>query len=328
MPEAVSRPFLAEVPVVDFAPFLSGSADGKEKVGAAIRAAAESVGFMYLSGHGVPRSRIDAVFQASQRFFAQGEAEKLSVKVNSAHRGYIPMSNSTLKGASKPSLNESYLAGVDLGPEDDDVRAGTPLHGPNQWPAALPGFRETVESYQESMAGLGHHILRAFAVALRLEESFFLPSFSKPMPFVRLLHYPPQPPDRSGDEFGIAPHTDYGFVTILAQDDVGGLQVRRRDGGWIDVPALPDTFVVNIGDMLMQWTNDRWVSNPHRVINLSGRERFSVPFFFDPTYHAQVECLSTCRSPENPARYGRVTWGEYLKQKFDAAYAYRKEAAA
>ncbi|MGJ7565964.1 isopenicillin N synthase family dioxygenase [Variovorax sp. GB1R11] len=314
------------VPVVNLEPFLEGTREGKEAVAQAIRRAAETVGFMYLSGHGVAQATIDAAFNASRQFFQLPEEEKIKVKVNDAHRGFIPMGNATIAGTTKPSANESFLAGVDLGPDDPDVKAGTPLHGPNRWPEALPSFRQNIEAYQQALTGLGGQLLRAFAIALDLEEEFFVPSFVKPMSFVRLLHYPPQPPNRADDEFGLAPHTDYGFATILAQDEVGGLQVRRRGGGWIDVPMIPGTFVVNIGDMLMRWTNDRWISNPHRVINTSGRERFSVPFFFDPTYRTNVECISTCQGPENPVKYGQVIWGEYLKNKFDTAYAYRRKA--
>ena len=325
MKQSIEQEVSEHVPIVDFAPFLEGSASGKKAVASAIRQAAESVGFLYLSGHGVDPTVINAAFAASRRFFELPVEERLKVKVNSAHRGFIQMSNATVPGGTKPSMNESFLAGLDLGPQDPEVIANTPLHGPNQWPDGLSGFREAVETYQVAMSRLGHQVLRAFALALEIEEEFFVPHFDKPMPFVRLLHYPSQPLDRADDEFGISPHTDYGFVTFLAQDEVGGLQVKRRDGDWIDVPTVPNTFVVNIGDMLMRWTNDRWISTPHRVINTTGRERFSVPFFFDPNYHVQVQCISTCQGPGHPAKYDPITWGEYLKQKFDATYAYRKK---
>lgn len=325
MNKGIEQGFVEHVPIVDFAPFLAGSASGRDAVAAAIRQAAESVGFLYLSGHGVDPAVIDAAFAASRRFFELPLEDRLKVKVNSAHRGFIQMSNATVPGGTKPSMNESFLAGLDLGSLDTDVIAKTPLHGPNQWPEGLGGFREAIEAYQEAMWHLGHQVLRAFALALEIDEEFFVPYFVKPMPFVRLLHYPSQPLHRADDEFGISPHTDYGFVTFLAQDEVGGLQVKRRDGGWIDVTTIPDTFVVNIGDMLMRWTNDRWISNQHRVINTTGRDRFSLPYFFDPTYHVQVECISTCQGPGHPAKYDPITWGEYLKQKFDATYAYRKK---
>ncbi|MDB6000116.1 MAG: 2OG-Fe(II) oxygenase, partial [Rhizobacter sp.] len=172
------------IPIVDLAPFLEGTPAGKQAVGAAIRQAAESVGFMVISGHGVDPAVVDAVFKASQRFHQLPEQERLKIKVNPSHRGFIPMNNSKINGTAKPSMNESFLAGLDLGPDDPDVQAGTPLHGPNQWPSGLPGFREDVEAYQKAMNELGHQVLRAFAVALGLDEEFFMPFFAKPMPFV------------------------------------------------------------------------------------------------------------------------------------------------
>jgi isopenicillin N synthase-like dioxygenase len=276
----------------------------------------------------VPQPVVDAAFAAGRRFFDLPAEAKLAVKVNKAHRGYIPFNNAVYSDDLKPNLNESFLLGLDLPADDPDVRAGVPMHGPNQWPPAMPELRPALETYFTALGELGALTLRAFALALDLDEHYFEARFAKPMPFIRLLHYPPQIGPRAENEFGAAAHTDYGFVTILAQDDVGGLQVKRRGGGWIEATSLPGTFVVNIADMLMRWTNDRWVSTPHRVINASGRERYSLPFFFDPTYHTLVTCLESCQGPGNPAKYAPITWGDYLTQRFDQTYAYRKEAKA
>lgn len=312
-----------QIPIIDISGFRDGS--NKEGVARAVQQAAETVGFLYIAGHGVDQAVIDRAFAASQEFFALPEADKLAVKVNSSHRGYMPFNNSTYTADLKPNFNETFLAGLDLGPDDPDVQAGVPLHGPNQWPAAMPALRTEIETYYNALMGVGETMLRIFAMALDLREDYFLPYFRKPMPFVRLLHYPPQPPTRAANEFGIAPHTDYGFVTILAQDEVGGLQVRKRGGGWIDAPYIPGTFVVNIADMLRRWTNDRWASTPHRVINTTGRERYSIPFFFDPTYHTLVECIPGCNRDGEAPKYDPITWGEYLKQRFDSTYDYRKQ---
>lgn len=312
-----------QIPVIDLAPYRNGT--DKEGVAAAVRAAAENLGFLYVSGHGVPQQLIDDTFAASRGFFALPTDVKDSVKINPSHRGYMGFGNATYSDKVKPNLNETFLMGLDQGPDDADVQAGTPMHGPNQWPAGQELFRAQVESYHAALLGLGHTMLRIFGTSLGLGEDFFGPHFTKPMPFVRLLHYPSQAPDRADNEFGIAPHTDYGFLTILAQDNVGGLQVKRRGGGWIDAPYIPGTFVVNIADMLMQWSNDRWVSTPHRVINTTGRERYSIAFFFDPTYHTLVECIPSCQGPDNPAKYEPITWGGYLKRRFDETYEYRKK---
>jgi isopenicillin N synthase-like dioxygenase len=315
-----------QIPVIDIAPFLDGSAP--DEVIAAVRGAATDSGFLYIKGHGVPQELIDRAFAQAEAFFALPDTVKNSVKINSSHRGYIGMKNAKYSEETKPNLNETFLMGYDLGPDDPDVKAGVAMHGPNQWPEGYPQFRATIEEYHSALLQLGFSMLRIFSRALELPEDFFHRHFSKPMPFVRLLHYPPQPATRAEDEFGIAPHTDYGFLTILAQDEVGGLQVKRRGGGWIDAPFIPGTFVVNIADMLMQWTNDKWVSTPHRVINTTGRERYSIPFFFDPTYHTVVECIASCISEDSPAKYPPITWGDYLKRRFDETYAYRKKTAA
>ena len=310
------------IPIIDIAGFRDGSA--KDRVVRQVQEAAETVGFLYIAGHGVDQAVIDGAFTASRAFFALPEADKLTVKINSSHRGFMPINNSTYTADLKPNFNETFLAGLDLGPDDPDVKAGVPLHGPNQWPAAMPALRPAIDTYFNALRDVGDTVLRIFGRALDLDEDYFLPYFKKPMPFVRLLHYPPQPPTRAENEFGIAPHTDYGFVTILAQDEVGGLQVRRRDGGWIDAPYIPGTFVVNIADMLKRWTNDRWLSTPHRVINTTGRERYSIPFFFDPTYHTLVECIPGCNRDGEAPKYPPITWGDYLKQRFDSTYDYRK----
>lgn len=312
-----------QIPVID----ISGYRNGTDKAGVvnAVRMAATDTGFLYIKGHGVPADLLANAFAQSAAFFALPSEVKQMVKINQSHRGYIGLNNATYSDEVKPNFNETFLMGLDLGPDDPDVKAGIAMHGPNQWPEGYPEFRATIEAYHARLMKLGFEMLGIFALALELPDDFFVPHFVKPMPFVRLLHYPPQPPTRADNEFGIAPHTDYGFMTILAQDEVGGLQVRRRGGGWIDAPHIPGTFVVNIADMLMQWTNDTWVSTPHRVINTSGRERYSIPFFFDPTYHTVVECISSCRSEQRPAKYAPTTWGDYLKRRFDETYAYRKK---
>ena len=326
--QATATERIDRIPVVDLAPFRAGTRAGKQAVAKDIREAAEGLGFLYFKNHGVPAEIVESAFATGRRFFDLPLEAKLEVKVNKAHRGYIPFNNAVYSAELKPNLNESFLMGLDLPPDDPDVRAGVPMHGPNQWPKAMPELRPALEAYFNALGELGHLTLRAFALALDLDETYFVPRFEKPMPFIRLLHYPPQIGPRPDNEFGAAAHTDYGFVTILAQDDVGGLQVKRRGGGWIDATSLPGTFVVNIADMLMRWTNDRWVSTPHRVINTSGRERYSLPFFFDPTYHTLVSCLESCQGPDAPAKYPPITWGDYLTQRFDQTYAYRKEKQA
>ena len=211
--------------------------------------------------------------------------------------------------------------------DPDDDAFGRPLQGPNQWPGNLPGFREAVTAYQAAMSGLARRFNRLLALGLDLPETFFDPHFERPTTWLRLMHYPPEPPGTPSDQYGAAPHTDYGFVTFLAQDGRGGLEVRARDGDWIAAPPLAGTFVVNVADMLARWSNDRWTSTPHRVRNTSGRPRYSVPFFWDTDLESEIACLPTCRGPDNPPRYEPVRYGDYVLERLDRNYAYRRKTA-
>jgi len=316
------------IPIIDIGPFIAGAPGARASVARQIRAALEDIGFFGIANHGLPAEVVERTFDASRRFFALPLDQKLKVKINSAHRGYMPMSDQHRVEAKRPNLSESFLVGLDLGPDDPDTAAGKPLHGPNQWLAEPAGFRATMEAYHRAMAELGFKMLELFEAALEVEPGFFRRSYRKPMAFIRALHYPPAPADLPPDQFGAAPHSDFGFMTILAQDAVGGLQVRTRAGAWIDVPNVPGVFIVNVGDMLMRWTNDRFVSTVHRVINAKGRDRYSLPFFFDPDFDTEVRCIASCQGPGNPARYEPTTWGAFVTARFDANHAYRRAQEA
>ena len=234
---------------------------------AALGRALEEIGFAYIAGHGVPQATIDSAFAASRAFHASSLAQKRSLAINDWHRGYMGMATSTVVTSSvarvtRPNLSESLM--IMHEPAEDEI--GQPLQGPNQWPGWLPEFRPAIEEYREGAERVSRAVIRLIAVALGLPETALDRHFARPTSFLRLLHYPPHPVDASEDQFGAAPHTDYGIITLLAQDDSGGLQVRRRDAGgddgWIDAEPLPGTFVLNVADMLARWTNDRFVSTP------------------------------------------------------------------
>jgi isopenicillin N synthase-like dioxygenase len=316
----------SEVPVVDIAPLLAHDAAGTRRVADQIRAASELVGFFYITHHGVAPALLERTLAASREFFALPEAERLKLKVNRWHRGFVPTGQTVLGAGLKPDLKESFNFSVELAPEDPDVIAGRPLAGPNQWPD-LPGWRATVQAYYDAIVEVGNHVLRGLALALELPESHFTSLFGRHIARARLLHYPPQSGPLTGDQFGAARHADYGCITILWQDPLGGLEVQNRAGDWIAAPFLPGSFVVNLGDLMQRWTNDRFVSAKHRVINRSGRERYSIPVFYDPAFDTVIECLPTCQGPDNPARYPAITCGAWITGKYDQNYAYRKGAA-
>lgn len=317
-----------DIPVIDLGPFRRGERGAKAETARAIAGALESIGFFGIANHGLDDAAIDRALAAGREFFALPVEEKLGVKISSAHRGYMPMGDQHRAEAKRPNLSESFLVGPALAADDPGVLAGKPMHGPNQWPPRPASLRPALDAYYAEAEKLGFRLVELFEAALDLPEGRFRDCFGRHMGFIRALRYPAAPEIRPDDLYGAAPHTDFGFLTVVTQDDAGGLQVRRRDGAWIDAPRLPGTAVVNVGDMLMRWTNDRFVSTPHRVLNPAGRERYSLAFFFDPEFDTVVECLPTCRGPGNPARYPSTTWGEYLTSRFDANHAYRKAAAA
>jgi isopenicillin N synthase-like dioxygenase len=309
--------------VIDLEPLRLGG--DHHELASAIDRASRSLGFFVVVGHGVPGRVRDAAFDAARRFFAQPRDEKLRVDIARSphHRGYVALASEALEDGLPGDLKECFDVGGELPDDHPEVRAGTPLYGSNTWPD-LPGFREDVEAYQFAALDAAHLVLRGMALALDLEEHHFTASMHDPLCNLRLLHYPPTDEAPPGpDQPGCGAHTDYGSVTLLATDDVAGLQVQGRDGRWRDVSVEAGQLVVNLGDMFARWTNDRYVSTPHRVISPRSRHRYSIPFFVNPNFHTPISCLPSCTGPDHPVRYPTVTAGDYLLSRFDATHAYR-----
>lgn len=262
----------------------------RQAVAREIDAAARSWGFFYASHHGVEEKLIAQVVRLARAFFAQDGEEKMRIPMSAggtAWRGYFPAGGELTSG--RPDWKEGLYLGSELGPGHPRVRDHVILHGPNLWPA-IPGFREKVLAYMDALEGLGHALMRGIALGLDLPASYFDDHGTRdPLLLLRFFNYPtrPVPPDVQA-RWGVGEHTDYGLLTMLWQDDVGGLQVRT-DQGWVDAPPLPGTFVCNIGDMLDRMTGGRLRSVPHRVaINTSGRDRLSIPLFFDPDFDTRI----------------------------------------
>ena len=309
------------IPLIDVSALDGGSPAAVEALAAQIGRACRDIGFFYVTNHSVPAGLIDRAFEASSDFFARDEVEKMrSVYSASGNRGYVPMKGEALDPTRPADLKEAFNIGLELPPDDPEIVEGRMFRAANRWPE-MAGFRDTMLAYFDACHGLGRAIHRAFAIDIGLDEDFFEDKLDRPMAVLRLLHYPPAPERPDEGQLGAGEHTDYGCVTLLATDGVGGLEVRNRAGEWLKAPHVPGAFVCNIGDCLMRWTNDIYVSTPHRVVSPSGQERFSIAFFLDPNPDAEIACLPNCASGERPARYAPIRGDEFLLSRLAPTYA-------
>jgi isopenicillin N synthase-like dioxygenase len=309
------------IPVVDIAGLDATDPTAKTAVVHAIRAACLDKGFLYCTGHGVDPALIAEVFAQSAAFFDRPLAEKLTLNkaFSAANRGYEPLGAQTLEAGAPPDRKEGYYIGRHV--PADDPRTGVEFNaGPNVWPPDAADFQTVLMRYHGAMLDLAAKLLRGLALSLDLPEDSFDAFRQEPMATLRLLHYPPQPANPHPDEKGCGAHTDFGAVSILLQDDVGGLEVWDHDAGaWIAAAPMDTAFVVNLGDMIARWTNDRYRSTLHRVINRSGRERYSVPFFFSGRPDYRVECLPGCLD-DGRAHYPPTTVEAHMKERYAQTY--------
>ena len=321
------------IPLIDLGPFRTGDRAVRREVARQLGEACRNIGFFYVTNHGVPQALIDRTFAEAKRFFdlAPEIKAEIAIEQSPCHRGWFALGGENLDPAKQTEagdFKEGIKIGRHLEPDHPLVMAGIALHGPNLWPSGLPGWREAMQAYFDALSGLGHDIMRGFALALELEEDFFDDKLDLPMATVGPLHYPPQRGAITEARLGAGAHTDFGCLTILAQDPVGGLQVRNSAGKWIDAPYVPGSYVVNIGDMMARWTNDLFASTKHRVVNVSNRDRYSIPFFYDPDHDAEVACLATCQGPDNPPKYPPTTGLQHLLDMIDATFDYHRDKKA
>ncbi|MFI8745400.1 2-oxoglutarate and iron-dependent oxygenase domain-containing protein [Pseudomonas sp. NPDC077186] len=316
------------LPIIDIAPLYADDAIAWPAVAEQIDRACRDWGFFYIVGHPIGSERIDALLSAAKTFFALPAEEKLRIDITRSahHRGYGAIATEQLDPSKPSDLKETFDMGFHMPVDHPEVLAGKPLRGPNRHPH-LPGWAELMEQHYADMQDLARTLLRAMAMALDIEHDFFDARFHEPISVLRLIHYPPRHTASSAEQQGAGAHTDYGCVTLLYQDDAGGLQVRARGGEWIDAPPLAGSFVVNIGDMLARWSNDRYTSTPHRVISPLGVDRYAMPFFAEPHPDTLIDCLPNCSSADNPPKYAAVTSAEYLLSRFADTYAYRRDEA-
>jgi isopenicillin N synthase-like dioxygenase len=310
-----------QIPVIDVTSLRTRATDGEGAIAREIGDACRGIGFFYITGHGIAPETLAGVFRLSHQFFTAPASVKNQVRFSgpAGNRGFISFGGETLDPGKPPDLKEAFNIGLELAANDPDLLAGKPFRARNLWPD-VPQFRTTMLDYFDRMWTLGITLHRAFALDLGIEGMFFDDKFRKPMATLRLLHYPPTDRPQQG-QLGAGVHTDYGNVTLLATDSVGGLMVRDRSGQWLDAPVIPGAFVCNIGDCLMRWTNDIYVSTPHKVVTQPGRDRYSIAFFFDPDPDARVACLPTCTDSKRPIKYPPVSAADFLRSRLEPTYA-------
>ena len=319
------------IPVIDLGPYWSGDAAARQRIAEQVDWACENIGFLVISNHGIPQSLIDQAFSVSRAFFDLPSEEKGRSKPSNgvAPRGYHALATRnlarTLGQETPPDLREQFFVGPltsRAGPA-----AGTPgaavFYSENIWPDHPPAYREVFTEFYQKMEALAARLMRVFANALALPEAFFDDKIDNHFNTCPSNHYPVVDGDPLPGQIRCGAHTDFGSLTILAFNDApGGLQVLMPNGSWLDMSAEPGQLVVNLGDMMQRWTNDRWKSTVHRVVNppveLRGKSRRqTIGYFLHPNYDAKITCLETCQSPNNPPKYPPIMAGAHMREKME-----------
>lgn len=310
-----------DVPIIDVAPLRDGS--DAEGVGRRLAWAASEVGFIYVANHGVDAAVTGTARKAALAFFRLPDEAKREAGSNRHHHGYLRPGSTEMYDGAEPDLKESFNWGIELDAGTLAAEAHNPLIGPNRWPAAMPSLRPGVYPYFEAASACAEDLLRGFALGAGLPDDHFIRHRDRPVSRGSLQYYPPLPAGTADGRFGVAPHTDFGMLTVLCQDMNGGLELQMLDGTWAAVPPIEGALVVNVGDLLERWSNGRFRSTPHRVINSSGRERLSLVLAYDPNYETRLAPEAFCGPGERP-KAEPVTCGDYLMWRFRKAFAYRR----
>jgi isopenicillin N synthase-like dioxygenase len=305
------------IPLIDLTRSFSAGRVDRMTVADEIHKAARETGFFYVANHGIDAPLVAEAFSQGNRFFDLPLERKSAIQLSrDVPRGYDRLGGQMLDKGSPGDLKESFNFVEDLPPDHPHAHDGTFDVAPNQWPDGLPGFREALLSYYRPMTDLGLHLMRLLALSLDIPEDFFDAAYRFANPSMRLHRYPPQPQDAAFNQLGAGAHTDWGVITLLAQDDNGGLEVENAAGDWLRADPIPGTFVVNLGDMIARWTNGLYHSNMHRVMNnVTGRNRHSIVLFYNPVFNTRVEVLPTCIAVTGPPKYDPCTAGEHINER-------------
>ena len=313
-----------DIPIMDLGPYLAGEAGAREALAAEFREACENIGFFFVRNHGVPDDLIARTFAETKRFHDLPSEIKTALKIDQNQRGYIApkgtlVSHSTYNENTKFDDNATMVFATPYGEDNRHRQAGKRFYGGNQFPDDLPGFREAVEDYMNTITALGKRLLPVWAVALELAPDFFDPYFEDNYTYFRMSHYPPGP-ELGENEFGLGPHADTGFMTFLPQAAVGGLEILDINGEWFEPPSMDDAFLVNTGQFLERWSNERFRATPHRVIPPRDSDRYSIACFVNSAFEPICECLPTCHSPDNPPKYPTEAYWDFYNWYMSKTY--------
>lgn len=310
------------IPIIDFTPFLEDEPAGKQSVAQEIYQACHQVGFMYLINHGVPQPKIDQAFEQSEQFFGLPLAQKQEIAWSAAtsNRGYIGIERERLDEAQPGDLKEAFNVGREILANGQS----TVTLAANQWPVGQHEFKTTISDFFEVCTTAANRVFRAFAMALKMPETFIADKHQSCSYTLRLLHYPPPTVVSKPGQMRAGAHSDYGTLTLLFQDNVGGLEVQLADQTWIAAPSIPNAILINTGDLTQRWSNDVFRSTKHRVVLPKGEklgcDRYSIAFFCQPDPDTEISCFPTCQSENNPPRYAPIKAGDYLLSRLQATY--------
>jgi isopenicillin N synthase-like dioxygenase len=319
-----------EIPIIDFSPFVKedipGDTEGKQRVAQEIYGACHQIGFLYLTHHGIPQEAIARIFDQSRRFFALPDEEKQAIAWSDeqSNCGYVGLERERLDETKPGDLKEAFNIGRSLSRVSAENSETGSLIDLNQWPDKPKEFQQIATEFFGICAEAADRVFRAFAIALQMPESFIADKHQTHNYTLRLLHYPPLADAPKPGQTRAGAHSDYGTLTLLFQDDMGGLEVQTTTGEWISAPSIPDAILINTGDLLQRWSNDVFRSTKHRVAlpqgeNI-GRDRYSIAFFCQPDAKTKIACLPSCQSSDNPPRYPLVTSDDYLLSRLRATY--------
>ena len=307
------------VPVIDIKKI--NTASDKIEIAKELYKASTDLGFIYIKNHDISENLINDLRKDGLNFFRSSTDDKSKVLITKKHRGWLGFGGAKMGDKAKPDLKESFIWGYQY--DDGSLPDDHQLRGVNKWPKFLPSLQQNAMSYFHQINELAKNLLTCFAMGLNLKENFFIRNCNAPLSRASLVYYPDQPKEMGEMQFGVSEHTDFGLLTILCQDSVGGLQIKGLDGQWFHAPPIDGTLIVNVADLLSRWTGGIYKSTPHRVVNSSGQERLSIVLAFDPDPETLINPGEIPEIEKN-INEDPITCGDYLIWRFSKAFSYRK----